>query len=67
VTDIQNLQEDTSNKLIKEIKGKMAKDLYAFRVGKTNTDLIFGTRQLIQKNWEYGKEFLAVFRLYDSI
>jgi hypothetical protein len=41
--------------MIKEIKGKLAEELYAFRAGRTTTNLIFGIRQLTEKNWEYGK------------
>jgi nuclear transport factor 2 (NTF2) superfamily protein len=37
VTDIQNLQEVTS-KMIEEIKGKLAKELYAFRADRATTD-----------------------------
>jgi hypothetical protein len=35
-----------------------------FRTGGATTDLIFGIRQLIEKNWEYGKEFLMLFSNY---
>jgi hypothetical protein len=31
------------NKMIKEIKGKLAEELYAFKEGRATTDLIFGT------------------------
>jgi hypothetical protein len=50
-----------ANKIIKEIKGKLAEELYAFRAGRATTDLTFGIRPLIEKNWKYGKEFLMVF------
>jgi intergrase/recombinase len=39
-----------ANKMMKEIKGKPAEELHAFRAGWATTDLIFGIRQLIEKN-----------------
>jgi hypothetical protein len=30
--------------MIKETEGKLAEELYAFRVGRATTDLIFGIR-----------------------
>jgi hypothetical protein len=53
-----------AKKIIKEIKGKLAEKLYAIRAGRATTDLIFGIRQLTEKNWKYGKEFLMVFTDY---
>jgi hypothetical protein len=50
-----------ANKMIKEINGKLEEELHAFRAGSMTRDLIFGIRQLAEKNWEYGKEFLVVF------
>jgi hypothetical protein len=50
-----------ANQIIKEIKGQLAEELYAFRAGRATTDLIFEIRQLIEKNWEYGNEFLMLF------
>jgi hypothetical protein len=47
--------------MIKEIKRKLAEELHAFRAGSMNRDLIFGIRQLTEKNWKYGKEFLMMF------
>jgi hypothetical protein len=49
--------------MIKEIKGKLAEELHAFREGKATRDLIFGIRQLNEKNWEYGKVSDGVHRL----
>jgi hypothetical protein len=31
--------------MMKEIKGKLAEELYAFRAGRAVTDLIFGMRR----------------------
>jgi hypothetical protein len=49
----------------------MAEELYAFRAGRATTDLFFGIRQMIEKNWEYGKDFLMVFidckKAFDSV
>jgi methyl coenzyme M reductase beta subunit len=39
MSNIQNLREDASKKIINEIKGKVAEELYAFRAGKATTDL----------------------------
>jgi hypothetical protein len=44
-----------------KIRGKLAEELYAFRNGRVTIDLIFGTRQLIGRNWEYGKESVMIF------
>jgi hypothetical protein len=33
-----------ANKMIKEIKRRLAEELYAFRAGRVNSDLIFGIR-----------------------
>jgi hypothetical protein len=44
-----------ANKTIKEIKEKLAEELYAFRASRVTKDLNFGMRQLIEKNLEYGK------------
>jgi hypothetical protein len=52
------------NKMIKEIKKKLAEELYAFRAGRVTTDLFFGTRQLIEKNWDSGEESVMVFTDY---
>jgi hypothetical protein len=52
-----------ANKIIKEIKGKLAKELYAFRADKATTDLISGTRQLTEKNWKYGRVSDGIHRL----
>jgi hypothetical protein len=49
-----------ANKTTKKITGKLA-ELYAFRAGRATTDLISGIRQLILKNWKYGKEFLMAY------
>jgi hypothetical protein len=38
-----------TNKVIREIKGKPAEELYVFRAGKTTTDLPSEIKQLIQK------------------
>jgi hypothetical protein len=40
-----------ANRMEKEIKGKLAEEVCAFRAGRAITDLIFGIRQLIEKNW----------------
>jgi hypothetical protein len=44
-----------------EIKGKFAEELCAFKKRKATTDLIFATRQLIEKNWEYEEELVMIF------
>jgi hypothetical protein len=49
------------NKITLEIKGKLTEEIYALRQGWATTDLIFGTRQIIEKNWEHGKEFVMIF------
>jgi hypothetical protein len=41
-------------------QGTTGKDLYAFRTDRATVDLIFGVRQLTEKNWENGREFLTV-------
>jgi hypothetical protein len=50
-----------ANKIMKEIKGKVAGELYTFRAGRARTDQVFGIRQWVEKNWEYGKGVLVVF------
>jgi hypothetical protein len=50
-----------TNKMIKEVKEKLAEELYACRRGRATTDLIFGKRQVIEENWEYREECLMVF------
>jgi hypothetical protein len=64
VSNIEFYKRILANKIIKEIKGKLAGELYEFRAGKATTDLIFGIRQLIEKNLEYGREFFVVFFCY---
>jgi hypothetical protein len=39
-----------------EVGRKPAEELYAFRKGRVTADLLYGIRQLIEMNWEYGKE-----------
>jgi hypothetical protein len=60
-----------ANKMTKEIKGKKAEELHALRAGRVATHLIFGIKQLNEKNWEYGKESLMVFinykKAFDSV
>jgi hypothetical protein len=46
---------------------KSKEELYAFRRKRTTTDLIFGIRQLIEKNWEYGKELVMIFIGYKKV
>jgi hypothetical protein len=53
-----------AKKTTKEIKGKLAEELYMFRASWANRDLIFELRQSTEKNWEYGKEFLMVIIHY---
>jgi hypothetical protein len=43
-----------TNKMIKEIKGKPAEELYTFNAGRANIDMIFGIRQFTEKHWEHG-------------
>jgi hypothetical protein len=31
-------------------------ELYASRNGRATTDIIYGIKQLTEKNWEYGNE-----------
>jgi hypothetical protein len=61
MSDIKNLGEDTSKQNNKGNKRKLAEERYTFRSARSTTDLFFGIRQLIEKNWEYGKEFTLVF------
>jgi hypothetical protein len=44
-----------TNKIIKEMKRKLAKELYAFRAGRATAYLIFGIRQLLEKSLEIWK------------
>jgi hypothetical protein len=39
----------------------LAKERFAFRKGSVTTDLIFGIRQLIKKNWKKEKELIMIF------
>jgi hypothetical protein len=55
-----------ASKKIKEIKGKLAEELYTFKAGTATTELIFGIRQLTKKKWEYGNKFLMTFRDYKT-
>jgi tagatose-1,6-bisphosphate aldolase len=43
--------------MIKEVKGKLAEELYALRASSITTDPIFGIRQLIEKNRNMEKSF----------
>jgi hypothetical protein len=36
---------------------QMEEEQYAFRRGRATTDLIFTVRQIIEKNWEYGRDY----------
>jgi hypothetical protein len=46
-----------ANKMIKEIKGKLAEALHAFRVGRATTDLVFRIRHLTEKIGNVEKSF----------
>jgi hypothetical protein len=42
----------------------LEEEQYAFRGRRATTDLIFTVRQIIEKNWEYGRElFFGIYRL----
>jgi hypothetical protein len=56
-----------ANKMMKEIKKKLAEELYAFRTGRVTTGLIFGTRQLIEETVNVGKLSVIVFTDYKKI
>jgi hypothetical protein len=39
----------------------LEKEQYAFRGGRTTTDLIFTVRQIIERNWEYGRFIFGIY------
>jgi hypothetical protein len=71
MTDVQNLQEDTSKRNDKGLKGQLPEALYAFRAGGATTNLIFVITEPTEKNWEHGKHLLMVFidckQAFDSV
>jgi hypothetical protein len=62
VPDIQNLWKDISKQNDIRNQRKIGRrNIYIQKRMGDMTDLIFGIRQLIEKNWEYGKESMTVF------
>jgi hypothetical protein len=49
----------------------LEEEQYVFRGGRATTYLIFTARQVIEKNWEYGRDLFVVFidyeKAFDSI
>jgi hypothetical protein len=56
-----------ANKTIKEIKGKLAEELYTFKVSRTTRNLIFGIRINSEKLGICEKVSDGIHRLYESI
>jgi hypothetical protein len=54
------------SKLTNEIETKLEEQQYAFRGGRATTDLIFTIRQIIEKNWEYGRNLFFVIIDYEK-
>jgi hypothetical protein len=44
----------------------LEEEQYAFRGGRATTDLIFTARQIIEKYWEYRRDFFLVFIDYEK-
>ena len=60
-----------ANKLIKIIDKKLNEEQYAFRQGWSTVDLIFTVRQIIEKQWQFGKNIIMIFidleKAYDNV
>ena len=65
------LERILERRMRRKVEEELQEEQYGFRSGRSTVDPIFSMRQLMEKNWEYGKDLVMTFidleKAYDSV
>lgn len=68
---VKILERILERRMRRKIEEELQEEQYGFRSGRSTVDPIFSMRQLMEKNWEYGKDLVMTFidieKAYDSV